>query len=184
MALHTLGTNSTTSLSAIQWSPSPSVLSEADLAAIAQSITADDNFGLVLQGGSPGAAGILATGSTHTNTTLDTLVSTGGGPLAAIQVGQLVLGVGIPPGTFVSSVTSGTAVVLSQAATGSASIRVAFISSANNMPKVNRTGLLTVPNRGILRLWPNDVVAIDNTGAVIVLPATAISYAGSLWTFT
>ena len=184
MALHTFGSNANNSLSAIQWNSPPGVLSEADLAAISQSITADTVFASILSGQSPGAAGILATSATHSNTTLDTLVSTGGAPLAAIQIGQLVLGVGIPPGTFVSAINSATSVTLSQAATTSATPRVAFVPSSENKPALGRNGLLTIPNRGIIKLWPNDVVAVDNCGAVIVVPAASVNYAGSLWTFT
>jgi hypothetical protein len=48
-------------------------------------------------------------------------------------------------------------------------------------------GLLFVPNRGVLRLFPGDVVAIDNLGGTnvgwpILVSADAIAH-GS-WTFT
>lgn len=154
------------------------------MAAISQAITDDAYFGAILQGANPSTIGILATSATHSNTTLDTLVGTGGPPLSAIQVGMLVLGVGIPPGTFVAAILSGTSVQLSQAATTTATPRVAFISSADNFPRFDRTGRVYVPQRGWLSLWPNDVVAIDNTGSVIVVPANAVNYAGSVWTFT
>ena len=95
-----------------------------------------------------------------------------------------MLGVGIPPGTFVSAINSATSVTLSQAATTSATPRVAFVPSSENKPALGRNGLLTIPNRGIIKLWPNDVVAVDNCGAVIVVPAASVNYAGSLWTFT
>ena len=184
MALHTFGTNANNSLTAIQFNSPPGVLAEADLGAISMSITDDQYIAAILQGGSPGAAGILATSATHSNTTLDTLVSTGGAPLAAIQIGQLVLGVGIPAGTFVTAINSPTSVTLSQAATTSATPRVVFVPSSDNKAYLGRNGLLNVPNRGVLKLWPNDVVAVDNCGAVIVVPAASVSYPGSLWTFT
>jgi hypothetical protein len=186
MALHTFGTNAASSLSAVTFgSSSPAggsvgtgQLSPADLAAISQSIVGDSNFS------ASNPRGILATGSTHSNTTLDTLVATGGGPLAAIKVGMIVLGVGIPPGTFVASVTSGTAVVLSQAATATATgVRIGFVQFGTG-DRFNFNGFLEIPSRGIIKVLPGDVVAIDNTGWPILVSAAAIAYAGSLWTFT
>ena len=178
MALGTLGSTSTTVLRALNaWSQS---LSDADIAAIAQSITSDFQFASVLGGGSIGAGGILATGATHTNTTLDTLVATGGGGLATIQPGMLVLAADIPPGTFVASVTSGTAVVLSQAATGSNAERVAFVR-VDSVDLSRQGQQLVVPNRGILKVLPGDVIAIDNLGWPILVSGASIAYAGSQW---
>ncbi len=179
MSLGTLGTTTTTVLKALNaWTQG---LSDADIAAISQGIVSDFEFAAVLGGGSIGAGGILATGATHTNTTLDTLVATGGGGLATIQPGMLVLAADIPPGTFVASVTSGVAVVLSAAATGSNSERVAFVP-VRNLPNLSRQGQqLVVPNRGILKVLPGDVVAIDNLGWPILVSAASIAYAGSEW---
>ncbi len=178
MALGTLGSTSTTVLRALNaWSQS---LSDADIAAIAQSITSDFQFASVLGGGSIGAGGILATGATHTNTTLDTLVATGGGGLATIQPGMLVLAADIPPGTFVASVTSGTAVVLSQAATGSNAERVAFVR-VDSVDLSRQGQQLVVPNRGILKVLPGDVIAIDNLGWPILVSGASIAYPGSQW---
>ena len=42
MATHTLGTNATTSLTAVTFSPVPSVLSDADMATIRAGIRSDD----------------------------------------------------------------------------------------------------------------------------------------------
>ena len=92
---------------------------------------------------------------------------------------MLVLAADIPPGTFVASVTSGTAVVLSQAATGSNAERVAFVLPG--APNVDRTGTLVVPNRGSLLILPGDVVAMDNTGWPILVSGASIGYAGSQW---
>jgi hypothetical protein len=180
MALKTLGTTSTTILNALPaWSQ---VLSAADVAAISQSITEDTAFAAILSGLGFGADGVLTTGSTHTNATLDTLVATGGAGLASIMVGDLVLGAGIPPGTYVQAV-SGTTVTLTQAATASASIRAAFIrpgpETINGMS--GNGSQLYVPNRGILKVLPGDIVAIDNTGWPILVSGAAIGYAGSQW---
>jgi hypothetical protein len=180
MALRTLGTTSTTILNAL--SPWTQVLSQADVAAISQAITEDTAFGTLLSGFGFGADGVLATGATHTNTTLDTLVSTGGAGLASIQIGDLVLGAGITPGTYVQTV-AGTVVTLSQPATASASIRAAFIRPGpETINGLSGNGSqLYVPNRGILKVLPGDVVAIDNTGWPILVSGTSLGYGGSMW---
>ena len=129
MALKRLGTNANNSLYAIVFAPpqgvgeaaAASILAPADLAAIAQSIVSDKNFAAT------NPKGILGTGTTHSNATLDTLAYTAGAGLAAINVGMLVLGAGILPGTFVIAKPTPTSVTLSQAATASAAgVRVAY----------------------------------------------------------
>lgn len=182
MALKTLGTTTTTILQCLDaWASS---LPDSEIAAVAQTICDDSQFASILGGYSPGAGGILATGATHTNTTLDTLVSTGGGPLSSIAVGNLVLGNGIPAGTFISAVASSTSVTLSQAATASAAIRVAVISLSDIKPSLQRNGTLMIPRRGTIKVLPGDIVAVDNTGAVILVPGAAINYPGSNWVLT
>jgi hypothetical protein len=184
MALRTLGTNSTTILNALSaWS---AVLTPADIAAISQAITSDFQFASVLGGYNSNPTGILATGVTHTSTLLDTLVATGGGALATINVGDMVLGAGIVPGTTVQAKPSASSVTLSQAATGSTAIRVAFIRPYDN-PLVGldpASAQLVIPNRGILKVLPGDVAAIDNTGWPILISGASIGYAGSQWTLT
>lgn len=183
MALRTLGTTTTTRLQCLNaWGQS---LSDADIAAISQSITDDAQIASILGGGSPGAAGVLATGNTHSNTTLDTLAASAGGPLSSIGVGDLVLGNGIPAGTFVAVVGAGsTSVTLSQAASGTAAISVAFISPSDNKPSLQRVGQLMVPRRGLLSVLPGDIVAVDNTGAVVIVPGASINYSQSNWVLT
>lgn len=196
MAVHTLGTSTTTSLNCVTYNPpqgvgvsaASSLLSPADMAAIAASITNDGAIAAAAQVNSAGPYAVLATGTTHGNTTLDTLVSTGGGPLATIQLGALVLGAGIPPGTFVAGFNNAqkTSIVLSQAATGSAAnVHIAIVPAGafgNNAFSFN--GLLYVPNRGVLKVLPGDVVATDNTGWPILVSKAAIGYAGTEWDFT
>lgn len=47
-----------------------------------------------------------------------------------------------------------------------------------------KQGLLIVPNRGYLKMMPNDVIAIDtNIGFPILIPNYAVTAAGSLWDF-
>ncbi len=177
MALGTLGTLGTTSLFALNaWTEA---LSDADIAAIAQTITGDNRFAAILGGDSPAAGGILTTGATHTNTTLDTLVSTGGGPLSSIQPGMLVLAADIPPGTFVAALLSAPSVQLSQAATGPDAARGAGVPL--NRPGLSRVGQLIVPGRGVLGVLPGDVVALDNCGWPILVSGASIAYSGTDW---
>lgn len=182
MAIHTLGTTSTTALSCLPaWS---AVLAAADIAAVASSIIDDRALHSILSGWSAGETAVIATGTTHSNTTLDTLVARAGSPpLTQIKVGDLVLGVGIPLGTYVQAVVSGTSVTLSNAATAGAS-GVGIIFYRPTRPYLSPSGLLQVPNRGQLRVLPGDYVATDNSGAVILVPANAVGYAASLWVFT
>lgn len=56
------------------------------------------------------------TGTTHSNTTIDSLSSTAG-----FAAGMLVTGTNIPTNTYITVVNSGTAITISQAATGSSS---------------------------------------------------------------
>lgn len=182
MALRTLGTSTTTVLSAQTFTPG--VLSNADLGAINAAITDD----LAFTATNPG--GILTTGSTHSNTTLDTLSLIAGPTLAlgTLKPGMLVLGAGIPAGTFVVRQPTATSVTLSQAATTTAAlVRIGFIF-------INFGGLggeisfasqqIVIPRRGILRMLPGDVFAIDNTGWPILLSGSTINYAGSQWVLT
>ncbi len=184
MALHTLGTAATTSLTCLPaWSQT---ISQADVAGVGQSIASDTQFGTILGTGMIGPKGIIATGSTHSNTTLDTLVAVSGGGLATIHIGDLVLGAGIPAATTVKSITSGTAVVLSAAATATAAgVNVAFVRNPGAM-YLTPEGILTIPGgRGSLRVLPGDYVAVDlATGWPILVSGQAVAYAGSLWSFT
>ena len=184
MALKRLGTNANNSLYAIVFAPpvgvgeaaAASILAPADLAAIAQSIVSDKNFAAT------NPKGILGTGTTHSNATLDTLAYTAGAGLAAINVGMLVLGAGILPGTIGIAKPTPTSVTLSQAATASAGgVRVAFVKHLT--PGLSFYGALELPGgRGSITVLPGDVVAIDKTGWPIVVSAAAIAYAGSLYT--
>jgi hypothetical protein len=192
VAIHTFGTTSSSALKAVKYGPSSppgaaagtGQLLPADLVAIALSIIGDAQVGAVAPLGMPGPRGVVATGSTHSNTTLDTLVAVAGGALASIMVGMLVLGVGIPAGTFVSVVTSGTAVVLSQAATATATGVKLIFANPNIGSAFSFNGHLYVPGRGTLNVLPGDVVAVDNTGWPILVSANSVGYTGGLWTFT
>jgi hypothetical protein len=109
VATHTLITAAATTLTAITYSESPTVLLPADLATVAQAILQDNNV--------PGGK-------------------------TAANVGQAI------PGAF------------------------------------SFTGVLVLPGgRGSVKLYPGDVIAVDNTGWPIVVSAHAIADATD-WTFT
>jgi hypothetical protein len=196
MTIHTFGTNATTSLQAIRYYPGMGStdnsgnmqMSLTDAMNLNTRIFSTSNIGT-------NPRGILFTASTHSNTTLDTFASPTGVPLAAIMVGASVIGAGIPPGTFVVSRSPGTgtptSVVLSNAATATAStVRMIILNPGMNAGSVQvgfdpSTGRVFLPNdRGYIKLAPGDVIATDNAGAVIVVPANSVGYAGSLWTYT
>lgn len=63
------------------------------------------------------STGLTFNGDTHTNTVIDNIAST-----AALLVGQTITGIGIPANTRIASITSGTAITISNAATGSATV--------------------------------------------------------------
>jgi hypothetical protein len=169
MATHTLGTNSTSSLIAVQFTPN---ISDADLATIVAGIMNPDFLNSV------GVKTTLAMNATATATV---------GSATGIAAGMQVYGVGVVPGTTVLAI-SGTTVTLSIAATVSATNNVIF-SPVNRDWTVHfsRQGLLKFPGRSLadVQVKPNDYIAIDPlSGAVVILPPAAVSLTGSIWTFT
>jgi hypothetical protein len=196
MALHTLGTINTTTLqcsSAWLAAPPPGgAFTAADLAAIDQSIVDDGDFGSVLQGQSFGVTAVLTTGTTHGTTSLTAVTAASGPPVSQIQVGDLVLGIGVALGTFVTVVAAaGATLTLSQAiASNTTGVRLAFVRLSGGVVDIASSGGLTaqgqlfIPNRGILKVLPGDVVAVDNSGWPILVSGQTIAYAGSQWTFT
>jgi hypothetical protein len=200
MALHTMGTAATTSLTACQWFPAltttsssaAKTLSLADAQAMDSGIFSTALVGPFLN--QTAASGILLTASTHSNTTLDTFAATGGPPLAAIQVGAMVRGAGVPVDTYVVSRTpttgTPTSVILSQAATATASGVHFVIANPQTLTAASygfdpATGRIWLPdNRGYIQLNPGDYIAVDNDGAVIVVPFNSVNVTGSLWVFT
>jgi hypothetical protein len=194
MTIHTFGTNAASSLQAIKYYPAGTNSDANQTMSLTDAMNMNSRiFSAANVGTNP--RGILCTASTHTNTTLDTFASATGVPLAAIMVGAAVIGAGIPPGTTVVSRTAATgtptSVVLSQAATATAStVRVIFLNPGMNAGDIQvgfdpSSGRVWMPNnRGYIQLRPGDVIATDNAGAVIVVPAESIAYGGSLWTYT
>lgn len=196
MALHTIGTNTTTSLQCSSpWLSAPppgGAFTATDLAALDQSMVNDGVFGSILQGFSYGVTAVLTTGTTAGTTTLTAVAASAGSPpITQIQVSDVVLGIGIPLGTFVTAVAAaGATITLSQAATTSASgTRLAFVRLSNTDGLTQQAGLtpqgtLHIPNRGILKVLPGDRIAVDNSGWPILVSANSIGYAGSQWTYT
>lgn len=185
MATGTLGTTSNTALNAVTFNPSgattsgsANTLSPADLAAISNSIVSD------LESAATNPNGIVATGTSNSNTTLSSLAAVAGGPLSAIQLGNLVLGVGIPPGTFVIGFNNAqkTSILLSQAATtSSGGTKILIAGPQSQLAGFNFNGQLYIPRRGLVQVLPGDVVGVDNSGWPVLVSAAAIALAGSLW---
>lgn len=180
MALHTLGTKAATSLNCLPaWSQ---VLAAADLAAIGQSISGDGRLGTILGQSYAGETAVIATGTTSGTSITGLSAQSGSPPISQIKVGNLVLGVGIVPGTFVTAI-SGTTATLSQAvSSGAGGTYCLFLTFET--PLLGQEGQLRIPGRGVLKMLAGDIVAIDNTGWPILVPQNVINYAGSLWTFT
>lgn len=167
MSVGTLGTTSTTALQAITFQPS-NVLSPSDLAAIAARIVPDTYP-------TSGGGGVITTGTTHGTTTVDSL-----GSVTRVRAGMMVIGAGIPGGTFVISVGA-SSVVLSQAASSSASgVALMFVPPGLGT-NFDFNGTLLVPGRGILRVTPGDVVGVDNSGWPVLVSAASIALSGSQW---
>lgn len=187
MSLGTLGTTTTTILPAFVFNPPPAgsattgTLSQADLAQIANSITGDAHFAAT------NPTGIIATATTAGTTTLTALAYTAGGALSTIHVGALVLGssADVAPGTFVTSIVSGTSVTISRQAISTGTLKkLAFVNQADMGvgARLDYQGILELPGgRGRIIVKPGDVVAIDSTGWPIVVSAASIAYTGTVW---
>lgn len=186
MALGSLGTTSSTALSAVTFNPrgpttTTRTLSEADLQAIENSIVDDSLFAAT------NPTGILCTATTAGTNTITAVTRVSGGQIASIQVGALVLSDrgDILPGTFVASRVSGTSFTLSQNAVSTAAgVRIAFIngSQIGTSTHLGYDGILSLPGgRGNVIIRPGDVIAIDSTGWPIVVSAASIAYSGTLW---
>ena len=188
MALHLIGTKSATQLSCLAgWSQ---VLLPADLGAMDDAIQNDFGFGPISGGYSAGIFHVLATATTAGTTGLTAVTARAGSPpLTAIKVGDAVLGsaADIAPGTYVTA-ASGATVTLSQPAISTGTLKgVAFVhqivgQGAGGLD--DSTGVLVVPNRGILKVLPGDVIAADSAGFPYLIGVNSIAYPGSDWTFT
>lgn len=84
------------------------------------------------------------TGTTHSNTTLDSLAS-----VVGVAIGQVVSGANIPTGTTVTAVGA-SSVTLSQAATGSAAGQAVTFSGATLTLSQNATGSLSLTSLNVV----------------------------------
>jgi len=184
VALRTLGSTTTTRLPCLPaWAAN---LLAADVASIGQAVLLDSEVAAILGGYGRGPTAVLATGTTAASTAVTTLAFVSGAPLSQIRVGDLVLGDGIVPGTFVSVYGGSTTATLSKAATaGGAGTRLIFARPDPAAPNISlNDASLYIPQRGVLKVLPGDIVAVDNTGWPILVSGASIGYAGTDWTLT
>lgn len=185
MALRTLGTLNTTRLACLtNWSQ---VIPALDLDGIGAAITDDRGFGLAIMGVvSPSY--VLATGSTAgTNVLSGVTARAGSPPIGRIRIGDQVLAnyADIAPGTTVADIASGGAVILlSQPARSNLAVANLAFLRQDGGAGIGREALLSVPGRGMLKVLPGDIVAVDATGWPILLSANTVAYAGTDWTLT
>ncbi len=119
---------------------------------------------------------VAPTGTTHTTTTVDTMSSTTG-----ISAGMAISGSGIPVGDTVASVTNGTTIVLTTAATASAAgVTLTFVDNVQGMVP---TVTLRLPDDYAIDGWGRRIMyAVDArftaTSALTstVIPATDAGY--------
>ena len=195
MALHTIGTSATTSLVALSYQPgstaggdvgSLSNLIADDLYAFGSVPVAGTSSGTGASRVNTGAAvGGTATASTSSTSLTSVSITTSApysttGTFSAIQPGQYVYGKGIPGGTRVVS-ASGTTIVLSATPTVNGSVN--FFTIGRNLPGAfSFNGQLFIPNRGWLKLFPGDVIAVDPvSGWPILISSNALTAPGSQW---
>lgn len=106
---------------------------------------------------------LATTGATHSNTTLDGLVSTIG-----VQVGDLVTGTGIPANTYVVDIPTTASVTLSQAATATAAgVAITFASGTVGAPvwgagQVAGSGRLTAVPTAVAQFNGRAYYAVGN----------------------
>jgi len=194
MTTHTLGTITANALTALtNWNTSG--ISVTDVAAMAQTMVGDKQIGASIRGGqSFGATASVCTGTTQNASAIllsvTQISTTLGVPVSQIQVGDLVIGRGVPLGTFVAVAPGSTSnlTMSNNATTSSASTGLVFVRLANTLaedliPIGNFSqGILHMPGgRGFLKVLAGDIVAIDNTGWPILLSGATVAYSASVW---
>ena len=184
MALRTIGTVTDLQLACLSnWSQ---ILPPADLAAIGAAISSDAGFVQPIMG-TLSPYYVLATGTTAGTTTITGITANVGSPsVGTIRVGDLVLGhaADIVPGTCVTAVAGGgTSVTLSQPAVSSETAALAFLRQKGFMG-IGQEAQLWIPGRGMLKVLPGDVVAVDSTGWPILLSRNTLTYSASDWVLT
>lgn len=188
MATQTLRLSTTQlgTLTAVTVSPS---LAIADVAAINAGIS-DDQAILSTSLGPAASAiqgGIVFTGVTTTTLSSITSVaiaSPSGSNVTGITAGQYLFGFGLAPGTRVltTPAAGATTIEIDQAPlTGQSSGSFIAVGDRTNAAGAFANGFVNIPNRGVLKVLPGDVVATGPSGEVFVLPALAVNWAGSPW---
>lgn len=184
--LLSLLTSSMTGLTAVQFKAS---LSAADVATMEQSIVNDLAVRSQGQNATPIQAGIVFTADLTTTAlsglTSVTIASPSGATIASIQPGQWLYGAGVPSGAQVIS-ASGTTIHFSGTDGGTSVVASGtFFTIGQKMAGAfNREGQLVIPNRGVLKVLPGDVIAVDPSGWPFLLSQQAIDYAGTCWDLT
>lgn len=198
MALHTIGTTGTTSLVAVTYAPGSTPTAQEmgnfsnliadDIYAFGSVPVAGTSSGTGASRVNTGAAvGGTATASTSSATLTSVSITTSApysttGTLSAIQPGQYVYGKNIPGGTRVASVSvAGSSITLTNTPLGNGSIN--FFTIGRNLPgSFSFNGELFIPNRGVLKIFPGDVIAIDPvSGWPVLIASTALTAPGSQW---
>lgn len=186
MALRTVGTLSNIQLACLTgWSQ---VIPAFDLDAIGAAISSDIPFGALIMGQLRPSC-VLATGSTSaTNVLTGVTARVSSPPVSTIRVGDLVLAnaADITPGTTVTDIGSGGQMIqLSQIARSNLAVaNLAFVRRTDSPTGIGKEAQLWVPGRGMLKVLPGDIVAVDSTGWPILLSANTVAYPGSDWTLT
>lgn len=187
MALHTLALAS--AIVCLDKWPSVGAPTIQEIASIRNSCIDDSDLAALLGGISVGAQAVIATGTTangNPQATSVAIVAATPVPVTQIKAGDIVLGVNIPPDTYVvSTAAAGATVNFSKNATGT-NTGLIFARPAQKMNTASgpNGNLLHIPNRGYLSILPGDIIARDNSGWPILVSGAAVAYAGSQWTFT
>lgn len=108
----------------------------------------------------------VITGTTHTNTVIDSLTSTSG-----LFVGMVIAGAGITAGTTIATITSATAITTSVATTASATVALAFSLNAKNtfngFPPIVKYVRYNSTANPSLNAYPSVVYYSDESGTTV-----------------
>lgn len=176
-------------LTCVQFSAS---LAAADVATMDQKIADDQELSSMSLVGPTGTAlqnAIVFTADTVT-TALSGLTSVQvssptGATISNIRPGNWIYGPNIPAGAQVLSVGT-TSIHLtspSDTPTANAAQSTYFVVGRRLPGSFSQNGELFVPNRGVLKMFPGDTIAVDASGFPFLLSKASITYAGSSWIF-
>lgn len=179
---------STTSLGTLVGVTASAGLAIADVAAISALIADDQKIVSSTALGASGTSlfgGVVLNGITTTTLSTITNVSIAQpstATIAALTAGTPIFGFGIAPNTFVLSAT-GTTITMNQAPTSGQN--TGYFTAVRNFMGTPFDGrFLVIPNRGVLKVLPGDVAAVDQSGWPILLSKNAINFLGTPWSVT